>query len=69
MPTLSEVLRGSLTYDHPQDFRWSTELVNTGTVSPGRVVSSEFPLAEAQSAFDTCPSAPGKTWIRLPASR
>ena len=62
------VLRGSLTYDHPQDFRWSTALVSKGNVSPGRVVSHEFPLAEAQAAFDACASAAGKTWIRLPAS-
>ena len=62
------VLRGSLTYDHPQDFRWSTALVSEGSVRLGRVVSHEFPLAEAQSAFDACATAPGKTWIRLAAS-
>lgn len=60
------VLRGSLTYDHPADFRWSTGLLSGGTVSPGRVVSNEFPFHAAQSAFETFADAPGKSWIRLP---
>ena len=59
------VLRGSLTYDHPADFRWSTALLSEGSVSPGRVVSHEFPFREAQQAFETGASAPGKSWIRL----
>jgi alcohol dehydrogenase/L-iditol 2-dehydrogenase len=59
------ILRGSLTYDHPADFRWSTSLLSEGTVSPGRVVSHEFPFRAAQEAFETCASAPGKSWINL----
>jgi 2-desacetyl-2-hydroxyethyl bacteriochlorophyllide A dehydrogenase len=59
------VLRGSLTYDHPDDFRWSTSLVSAGTVAPGVVVAQEFPLAEAQAAFEASRDAPGKTWIRI----
>jgi alcohol dehydrogenase/L-iditol 2-dehydrogenase len=59
------VLRGSLTYDHPHDFRAAVILVASGAVAPGRVVSDVHPLAEAQRAFESAPSAPGKTWIRL----
>lgn len=59
------VLRGSLTYDHPDDFRWSVGLVNAGEVSPGRVISDEHPFADAQRAFEASATAPGKTWIRL----
>lgn len=59
------IIRGSLTYDHPVDFRGAVELVQAGHVSPGRVVSSEFPLDEAQLAFESSGSAPGKTWIRV----
>jgi alcohol dehydrogenase/L-iditol 2-dehydrogenase len=59
------VIRGSLTYDHPVDFRSSVELVQAGHVSPGRVVSSVYPLEEAQQAFETSGSAPGKTWISV----
>jgi len=59
------VIRGSLTYDHPVDFRAAVDLVQGGHVSPGQVVSSEFPLEEAQIAFESSGSAPGKTWIRV----
>ena len=59
------VVRGSLTYDHPRDFGWSTALLSEGTVAPGRVVSHEFPLLAAQSAFEAGPSTPGKSWIRV----
>jgi alcohol dehydrogenase/L-iditol 2-dehydrogenase len=58
-------IRGSLTYDHPVDFRTTVELVQAGQISPGRVVSSEYPLEEAQRAFETSGSAPGKTWISV----
>jgi len=34
-------------------------------VSPGRVISDEYPLADAQRAFDACATARGKTWIRV----
>lgn len=59
------VLRGSLTYDHPQDFRRVISLVENLEVSPGRIISDEHPLAEAQRAFESSPTARGKTWIRL----
>lgn len=59
------VLRGSLTYDHPRDFGWSTALLSAGTVSPGRVVSHEFSLQAAQAAFAAGASTPGKSWIRV----
>ncbi|MET0773322.1 MAG: alcohol dehydrogenase catalytic domain-containing protein [Candidatus Limnocylindrales bacterium] len=58
-------LRGSLTYDHPVDFAWAIPLVTTGAVSPGRVISDEHPLVDAQRAFDACATARGKTWIRV----
>lgn len=60
-------LRGSLTYDHPADFRVTVGLVQGGHVSPGRVVTDEYPLEEAQQAFESSESAPGKTWIRVAA--
>jgi threonine dehydrogenase-like Zn-dependent dehydrogenase len=62
------VLRGSLTYDHPADFRWSTSLLDEGEVAPGRVISQEFALADAQLAFESSRAAPGKTWIRVSGS-
>lgn len=59
------VLRGSLTYDHPADFRDTVALVAGGGVRPGQIVTEEYPLDEVQSAFDRSPAASGKTWIRL----
>lgn len=58
-------LRGSLTYDHPGDFEEVTNLVAGGRFSPGRIVTDEYRLADAQRAFERCGSAPGKTWIRI----
>ncbi len=59
------VVRGSLTYDHPGDFDAALRLVALERFRPGRIVSDEYPLAEAQGAFDRSPSAAGKTWIRV----
>ena len=58
------VLRGSLTYDHPTDFEASVALIDGG-FNPGRIVSDEYSLAEAQRAFERSGSATGKTWIRV----
>ena len=62
------VIRGSLTYDHPGDFQSTVARVRAGLVSPGRVITDEYPLAEAQRAFETSGSAGGKTWIRVAGS-
>lgn len=58
-------LRGSLTYDHPVDFEATIALLAEGRLAPGRIVSDEYPLEEAQRAFERSASAPGKTWIRV----
>lgn len=59
------VLRGSLTYDHPVDFEASVALVGEGRFAPGRIVSHEYALTDAQEAFDRSAEAAGKTWIRV----
>lgn len=58
------VLRGSLTYDHPGDFEAGVALIEGG-FRPGRVVSNEYALDDAQRAFDQGATAFGKTWIRV----
>lgn len=58
-------LQGSLTYDHPTDFEESVALVSSGDVAPGRIVTDEYTLEEAQIAFDRSRSAKGKTFIRI----
>jgi alcohol dehydrogenase/L-iditol 2-dehydrogenase len=62
------VVRGSLTYDHPEDFRTTVARVREGTVAPGRVISDAYTLDEAQRAFEASPSSAGKTWIRVAGS-
>jgi 2-desacetyl-2-hydroxyethyl bacteriochlorophyllide A dehydrogenase len=56
---------GSLTYDHPADFESTVALVNEGRLAPGRVVTDEYALDDAQAAFERSPAAAGKTWIRI----
>ena len=58
-------MQGSLTYDHPQDFADTVARVEEGSVQPGRIVTDQFSLDDAQRAFERAPSAPGKTWIRV----
>lgn len=59
------VLRGSLTYDHPADFRRVIDLVQGGHVSPGRIATDEYALADVQRAFESTGTAKGKSWIRV----
>jgi alcohol dehydrogenase/L-iditol 2-dehydrogenase len=59
------VLRGSLTYDHPGDFRSTVALLDEDLVAPGQVVTDEYAFEDAHSAFERCASARGKTWIRI----
>jgi alcohol dehydrogenase/L-iditol 2-dehydrogenase len=58
-------LQGSLTYDHPGDFESAIDAIVGGRLEPGRIVTDEYPLEEAQAAFQRSGSAAGKTWIRV----
>lgn len=58
-------LQGSLTYDHPVDFAMTLEDLASGRISPGRIVTDEHPLEEAQVAFESSGTSRGKTWIRV----
>lgn len=55
-------LRGSLIYDHPDDF---TAAITGPVGSPGRVLRACYPLERAAEAFRAASEVPGKTWIRL----
>lgn len=59
------VIHGSLTYDHPDDFERTVADVSEGRLAPGTIVAHEFPLEDAQSAFERGASAAGKSWIRV----
>lgn len=58
-------LRGSLTYDHPHDFEAAIAMIAAGRLTPGRIVTEEYPLIDSQPAFERSRSARGKTWIRV----
>jgi alcohol dehydrogenase/L-iditol 2-dehydrogenase len=62
------VVRGSLTYDHPGDFGATVARVRDGVIAPGRVITDEYPLDDAQRAFESSGSVRGKTWIRVAGS-
>ena len=46
------VVRGSLTYDHPEDFQASVAAISERRLTPGRIVADEYPLEDAQAAFE-----------------
>jgi 2-desacetyl-2-hydroxyethyl bacteriochlorophyllide A dehydrogenase len=56
-------LRGSLIYDHPGDF---AAMLASAALSPGRVLRTRYPLAQAEQAFRAAPRTAGKTWISVP---
>lgn len=58
-------VQGSLTYDHPVDFATTIEELAAGRITPGRIVTDEYPLDDAQTAFENSAEARGKTWIRV----
>lgn len=55
-------LRGSLIYDHPDDF---AATLSHQDLSPGQVLRARYPLDEAAEAFRAARTVPGKTWIDL----
>ena len=59
------VVRGSLTYDHPDDFAATVDRIGSGSFVPGPIVTDVFDLEAAQQAFDHSRRAVGKTWIRV----
>jgi threonine dehydrogenase-like Zn-dependent dehydrogenase len=55
-------LRGSLIYDHPDDF---AATLASESPAPERVLRACYPLADAAAAFRSARAVPGKTWIRV----
>lgn len=58
-------VQGSLTYDHPVDFAATLDDLAAGGIRPGRIVTDEYLLDDAQAAFENSGTARGKTWIRV----
>jgi threonine dehydrogenase-like Zn-dependent dehydrogenase len=56
------VLRGSLIYDHPGDFRAT---LASPIPRPERILRAAYPMHGAPEAFRAALETPGKTWIRV----
>jgi alcohol dehydrogenase/L-iditol 2-dehydrogenase len=59
-------LRGSLIYDHPEDFSATIGALAGSELRPGRVVRARYPLTEAAGAFREAGRVAGKSWIAMP---
>lgn len=57
------MIRGTIIYDHPQDFRATIAAVEAAEVDPGGVLTEPVPFSRADEAFTAAGTAPGKTWI------
>ncbi len=55
-------IRGSMIYDHPIDFDYC---MGNPPRSLKKIVRGEFPLEQAQKAFASARTVPGKSWISL----
>ena len=51
-------VKGTMIYDHPEDFARTIALAQSGVISPGQVVSAAFPLTQIEEAFQLALSGP-----------
>ncbi|WP_007026329.1 zinc-dependent alcohol dehydrogenase [Saccharomonospora iraqiensis] len=58
-------LRGSLIYDHPEDFRDTVDAVAAGVLAPADVLRHTATPDAAAEAFAGARTVPGKSWIDL----
>jgi hypothetical protein len=47
------------------DFAATIEEIMAGRFAAGRIVTEEYPLAQAQEALEGSSEARGKTWLRI----
>lgn len=53
---------GSMIYDHPEDF---SSIISNAPKGLSRIIQGKYTLSEAQSAFQSAPQVPGKSWFSL----
>ncbi len=59
-------IRGSLIYDHPEDFRTVIHLIADGKINPGQIISKYIPLAELEAGLIAASSGhPGKIVVQI----
>jgi 2-desacetyl-2-hydroxyethyl bacteriochlorophyllide A dehydrogenase len=59
-------IRGSLIYDHPEDFQTVIQLISNGKINPGQIISKYIPLAELEAGLFAASSGhPGKIVVQI----
>ena len=61
-------IRGTLIYDHPQDYAAALRAVASGAIAPEATVQAGFAVEEAAAAFAGVRDIPGKSWISMVSS-
>ena len=58
-------IRGTLIYDHPQDYAAALQAVADGAIAAEATVQAGFPAEDAAAAFAGARDVPGKSWISM----
>jgi threonine dehydrogenase-like Zn-dependent dehydrogenase len=58
-------IRGTLIYDHPQDYAAVLQAVASGAITAEATVQAGFPAHEAAAALAGARDVPGKSWISM----
>lgn len=59
-------IRGSLIYDHPEDFQSVIQLIADGQINPGQIISKYIPLADLEAGLIAASSGhPGKIIVQI----
>jgi 2-desacetyl-2-hydroxyethyl bacteriochlorophyllide A dehydrogenase len=58
-------IRGTLIYDHPQDYAAALQAVSSGAVAAEATVQAGFSAEDAADAFAGARDVPGKSWISM----
>ena len=59
-------IRGSLIYDHPEDFQSVIQLIADGQINPGQIISKYIPLADLEAGLIAASSGhPGKIVVQI----
>lgn len=59
-------IRGSLIYDHPEDFQSVIQMIADGQINPGQIISKYIPLADLEAGLIAASSGhPGKIVVQI----
>lgn len=59
-------IKGSLIYEHPVDFQAVIQLIETGEIHPGQIISKYIPLSDVQAGLEAATHGhPGKIVVQI----